>query len=125
MLKLPFGLGERIANSSSAVGAARFDQGNEEELFAVPFALPKPLPARHYFLFCKPFSTSDIDYRDKQSCDQLYVDIQKRMETGFDNLLHARESDPFADSLKRLTYEKISGKKAASFGIDSLQNIRK
>ena len=76
MLNLPFGLGERLANQSSAITAARFDTSDEMELFTPPFALPKPLPDRHYFMFGKPIDTANIDYRNKSECDVVYKEVQ-------------------------------------------------
>ena len=122
MLKLPFGLGERISNSSSAISAARFDTSNDNELFAAPFVLPKPLPERHYFVFGRPISTTNVDYRDRSQCDALYDEVKTEMYRGFDDLLHARESDPFRDSLRRISYEKVTGKIAPTFGLENLKN---
>ena len=118
MVNLPFGFGERISNSSMAISAARFDTSAENELFAPPFALPKLLPDRHYFVFGKPFSTTEIDYRNRAQCNTVYEEVKSEMNRGFDDLLHARESDPFRNSLRRIAYEQVTGKIAPTFGMD-------
>ena len=120
MLKLPFGLGERLANSSRNVVAARYDGDTESELFVPPFALPKPLPARHYFMFGKPISTVNVDSRDKDACSKIYTEIKMEMQKGFSDLLGAREKDPFADTARRLPYELVTGKPAPTFSVDDL-----
>ena len=120
MLKIPY-VGERIANSSASIMAARFDSnGNSSELFAAPFALPKLPPARHYFVFGTPMSTDHLNSNDKDGCDVFYKDVKKEMMRGFDDILAAREKDPFGDNVKRLSYETLSGKKAPTFSIDEL-----
>jgi len=120
MLNLPFGLGERLANQSSAITAARFDTSDDMELFTPPFALPKPLPDRHYFLFGKPIDTANIDYRNKSKCDVVYKEVQAEMNRGFRDLLRARESDSYRDSPKRLAYERLTGKTAPTFELEKL-----
>jgi len=120
MLKIPY-VGERIANSSASIMAARFDSnGNSSELFAAPFALPKLPPARHYFVFGTPMSTDDLNANDKEACDGFYQDVKKEMMRGFDDILAAREKDPFGDDVMRLSYETITGKKAPTFSIDEM-----
>merc|ERR1719203_2557173 len=113
MVKLPF-IGERIANTSASVMAARFDSSgnNSSELFAAPFALPKIPPARHYFIFGKPISTENVDVKDKEACNVLYQNVKNELMRGFDDILRVRDDDPFADSVKRISYEYITGKKA-------------
>lgn len=120
MLKLPFGLGERAANSSATVVSARFDREDSAELFQPPFALPKPLPARHYFIFGKPINTRDISPKDKDACEQLYKNIQSDMKLGFADVLRAREKDPFSNSVARVAYEQLNGKQAPTFPISEL-----
>jgi len=120
MLKLPFGIGENVANSSSAIMAARFDADNETELFAAPFALPKPLPARHYFVFGKPMSTANLDPRDKQGCDEFYQEVKKEMQRGFKDVIRAREKDPYVDTARRIVYETVTQKKAPTFSTEEL-----
>eukprot|EP00978_Attheya_sp_CCMP212_P015336 scaffold39564_cov50-Attheya_sp.AAC.5 len=120
ILKLPFGIGERAANSSANTVSARFNVKNEGELFQPPFALPKLLPARHYFVFGKPMSTENVNYKDKAACDDFYQNVKGEMQRGFDDVLRAREKDPFKNTARRLRHEVLTGKKAATFSIDEL-----
>ena len=120
LVQLPFGLGERIANNSANTISARFNAENSDELFQPPFALPKPLPARHYFIFGKPFSTDNIDHKDKDDCHNIYQDIQKEMNRGFDDVLRAREHDPYGDTARRIPYEQLTGKRAPTFPLSDL-----
>eukprot|EP00568_Trieres_chinensis_P004197 CAMPEP_0183298454 /NCGR_PEP_ID=MMETSP0160_2-20130417/5467_1 /TAXON_ID=2839 ORGANISM="Odontella Sinensis, Strain Grunow 1884" /NCGR_SAMPLE_ID=MMETSP0160_2 /ASSEMBLY_ACC=CAM_ASM_000250 /LENGTH=727 /DNA_ID=CAMNT_0025460489 /DNA_START=68 /DNA_END=2251 /DNA_ORIENTATION=+ len=120
ILNLPFGIGERAANNSAQVMAARFDGNEKSELFQPPFALPKPLPARHYFVFGRPMSTESLDHRDKDGCEVFYKNVQEEMVRGFDDVLRARENDPFIDSVQRIAYEQVTGKTAPTFLVDEL-----
>lgn len=120
LVQLPFGLGERIANNSANTISARFNAENSDELFQPPFALPKPLPARHYFIFGKPFTTDNIDHKDKDDCHNIYQDIQKEMNRGFDDVLRAREHDPYGDTARRIPYEQLTGKRAPTFPLSVL-----
>lgn len=120
ILKLPFGIGERAANNSANVMAARFDGNEESELFQPPFALPKPLPARHYFIFGKPMSTEQLDHRDVQACETFYENVKAEMQRGFDDVLRARESDPWRDTARRVVFEQFTGKTAPTFSLDKL-----
>ena len=118
MVKLPFGIGERISNSSANTVAGRFDTDASNELFTPPFAVPKPLPARHYFMFGRPMSTKHIDHRNREDCEKLYHEIKDEMQRGFDDVLKAREKDPFKDTVRRIALEQITGKPAPTFGLD-------
>lgn len=117
LVNLPFGLGERALNGSRNVMAARFDRDNEDELFSPPFFLPKPLPARHYFVFGKPLSTKDLNHRDRDACWRFYEEVKMEMERGFDDVLRAREDDPWGDTAQRLLFERVTGKPAPTFGL--------
>ena len=119
MLKLPFGLGEQLANNSRNVMAARYDANADSELFIPPFALPG-LPARHYFVFGRPIQTHNLDPKDKAACSKVYAEIQDEMNRGFTDLLRAREKDPFLDTGRRLSYELATGKPAPTFSVDLL-----
>mmetsp|Transcript_3776 Transcript_3776/g.5834 ORF Transcript_3776/g.5834 Transcript_3776/m.5834 type:complete len:725 (-) Transcript_3776:374-2548(-) len=120
ILKLPFGIGERAANSSANIVSARFNQNNTDELFQPPFALPKGLPARHYFVFGEAISTDHIDPKDKDGCAKLYKAVQDEMNRGFDDVLHARKEDPFADTARRIAYEQLAGRAAPTFPVELL-----
>ncbi len=120
MLNLPFGLGERAANSTKNVISARFDMSDSEELFQPPLVVPKPLPARHYFVFGKPFETTSINHKSRDMCKNLYDDVKMELRRGLDDLLVAREKDPFKNTATRLAYERLYGKQAPTFAVEEL-----
>ncbi len=120
MLKLPFGLGERAANNTKNVISARYDTNDSEELFQPPFVVPKPLPSRHYFIFGKSFDTTSIGHKDKEACAQVYHDVKAELRRGLDDLLVAREKDPYQNTARRIVYERLLRKQAPTFPIDEL-----
>lgn len=120
IVNLPFGIGERAMSSSKNLISARFNQGNEDELFVPPLVVPKLTPARHYFIFGKPFDTSTIDTTDKDACTLLYRDVKTELRRGLDDLLVARESDPYKNFAKRIAIEQVLGKQAPTFPIEEL-----
>uniref|UniRef100_A0A7S4HRM0 AB hydrolase-1 domain-containing protein n=1 Tax=Odontella aurita TaxID=265563 RepID=A0A7S4HRM0_9STRA len=120
ILKLPFGIGERAANNSANVMSARFDGDEQSELFQPPFALPKPLPARHYFVFGTPMDTEHLDHSDKEGCENFYDNVKSEMMRGFDDILQARENDPWKDTARRIAFEQVTGKIAPTFSVNEL-----
>ena len=122
VLNLPFGLGERAANSSKNAISARFDMGDSEELFQPPIVVPKPLPARHYFIFGKAFDTTSVGHKDKEGCAKVYTDVKAELRRGLDDLLVAREKDPYKNTVSRLAYENLLGKSAPTFPVDELNH---
>jgi len=119
MLNLPFGLGDRVANASRSIMPARFDMDNEGELFAAPLLAPG-IPARHYFVFGKPFDTTLIDPKNKDQCKELFQNVKSELERGIDDLLRSREQDPYRDISKRILYEIAFGKPAPTFPVMEL-----
>jgi hypothetical protein len=115
--KIPF-VGERIRALSQNVTAARYDREKEEGV-TPPIALPT-LPARNYFLFGKPISTKNVDPDDKEACARVYRQAEGGVRRGLDDILRAREFDPYKDPRRRLVYERLYGKKAPTFPIDKL-----
>lgn len=120
MVQLPFGIGERAMNSTLNLGSARFNQDNTDELFVPPLVVPKLTPARHYFLFGKPFDTSTVDYDNKDACVDLYRGVKSELKKGLDDIIVAREKDPFKDFAQRFAIEQILGKQVATFPIEEL-----
>lgn len=118
--ELPFGLGERAKNFTDNVVSARFNQDMAEESFVPPLAVPKPLQARHYFIFGTPLKTTDLDSKDREGCRMVYKKAKMEVQRGLDDLVEVRAKDPFGDTLKRLRYEAIWGKKAPTFPVDEL-----
>lgn len=121
LLKLPFGIGDNLANFSSSVTSARFDASSEDEMFVPPLAVPKPFPARHYFLFGKPYDTSTLDPNDQDACTDVYKAIKDEVNNDIQALLEARKDDPFAlDGIKRASYKRLFGKDPPTFPMESL-----
>merc|ERR1712187_734722 len=117
MLRLPFGLGERLANYSRNMVSARAD--DPDELFIPPLALPRQ-PARHYFLFGKPLRTDALDHRSRDDCEVFYKRVKVELERGLEDVLQARKKDPFAEFSGRILYEQLTGKTAPTFPVDEL-----
>jgi hypothetical protein len=118
VFKIPF-VGDRVRELSEKTKAARYDRKNQDEVLTPPIALPT-LPARNYFLFGKPISTKDVDPNDKEACARVYQETQGGLRRGLDDILRARELDPFKDTPRRLVYERLFGKQAPTFPIDEL-----
>jgi pimeloyl-ACP methyl ester carboxylesterase/1-acyl-sn-glycerol-3-phosphate acyltransferase len=112
-------LGQRAKEFASNITAARFDVENEDESFLAPLVAPG-LPSRNYFIFGKPLYTSELDPRDKDACKQAYKAIQEEMNRGFEDILEAREKDPFKDAGPRFTYERLAGRQAPTFDISEV-----
>jgi hypothetical protein len=113
-------LGERAKKSSQNFISARFDQENTDELFQPPIVVPKMTPARHYFIFGKPFDTSVVSPDDKESCSNLYGEVMSELRRCLDDLIEAREMDPYKNFAHRLLVEQISGKPAPTFALEEL-----
>lgn len=78
------------------------------------------VPARHYFVFGKPFNTSTTDHNDRAACATLFGDVKSELRRGLDDILDAREKDPFKDFAQRMVVERISGKPAPTFATEEL-----
>ena len=109
-------IGDRAKKFADNVTAARFDTESINESFLPPIIAPG-LPSRNYFVFGKPFSTAELDRKDKPACETLYASIQAEINRGFDDVLRARKKDRFREALPRLAYERITGRKAPTFDI--------
>lgn len=111
-------LGKRISEAGG-FPAARFDATAGETDPLPPIPLPD-MPKRNYFVFGKPFSTAEIDPKDKEGCAMLYKDVVAETRRGIDDIFEARGDDPFYDTPRRLVYERLTGKKAPTFAIEKL-----
>jgi hypothetical protein len=112
---LPFA--DRLPNMN--VGPARYDQKDQVTTTGFPIVLPS-WPARNYFLFGKPIDTASVDPSDKVACERIYSEAYESVRKGIDDLLMAREFDPFKDSPQRLVYEQVFGKQAPTFPVSHL-----
>jgi hypothetical protein len=112
---------ESLANFSKNATSARYDTDNGDEIFVPPLAVPKPYPARHYFLFGRAFETSSLDPRNKELCQKMYEEIEKELKSDINALLEARKEDPYAmDGLRRNAFQRVFGKEPPTFPLESL-----
>jgi len=118
LVNLPF-VGDRLKQLAANTTSARYDQRPEDEIIGFPVALPR-VPARNYFVFGKPIDTSSIDPRDKEACEKIYMEAKREVRRGIDDILRAREHDPFKNTPARLAYERVFKKKAPTFPISEL-----
>jgi hypothetical protein len=89
-----------------------------------PLLAPKlSPPARHYFVFGKPFHTTQIDSRNLEDCQMLYQNVKQELERGLKDVLRARELDPYRDPTARLSYEILTGKSPPTFSIDEMNKM--
>eukprot|EP00977_Amphora_coffeiformis_P017277 scaffold5535_cov180-Amphora_coffeaeformis.AAC.16 len=93
---------------------ARYDSGPNNRI-SFPLVVPKLVPSRHYFLFGKPFELEHLDYRDREACQMIYLDIKRTIQDGCRALLQASQQDPFYDPLRRVPYEQLWRRQAPSF----------
>jgi len=93
----------------------------------VPLTIPKPFPARHYFLFGKPYDTSSLDPKNQDACRDVYKAIENEVTQDIAALLEARKDDPYAlDGIKRTSYQRLFGKDPPTFPMESLKSsVRK
>jgi hypothetical protein len=99
--------------------AARYDKKNTTETIGFPIVYPT-WPARNYFLFGRPIDTALIDPNDKEACERAYTEAQNSVRKGIDDLLAAREHDPYKSAPQRLAYEQGFGKEAPTFPVSYL-----
>ena len=120
ILETPF-FGDRFEQlrQNMSMSAARYDEKGQDEVIGFPLALPK-LPARNYFLFGRPVRTNRLDPKDRDACMKVYREVEAQVRRGLDDLVRARQHDPFGDFPKRLAFELFFGKQAPTFSIDEL-----
>jgi len=114
---LPFGIGERVRAINEGIYAQQ--SGAEgDEMVGMPIAFPR-MAARNYFLFGKPIRLTTIHPDDKEACAKVYNEVKAEVERGLNDLRHAREKDPFKDTIQRLVYEHVLGT-APTFPVNEL-----
>lgn len=116
VVKLP-GVGKWIID-----GPFTLHEGGE--IVAPPIAIPRLFPARHYYLFGRPINTAEINYRDREACQQVYKRIKEEMKSGFQRLHRARKHDPFRNTVRRMIYEQGFQKQAPTFPLEELNSIQ-
>jgi hypothetical protein len=122
ILNVPI-IGDWAREQNRNMSRARYDSKPDDEIVGFPLALPS-IPQRNYFLFGQPIDTTNIDPNDDEACSKIYKMAQYEVRSGIDELLQARQRDPFKDSIQRIAYERIFRTKAPTFPIEIL-NKRK
>lgn len=74
-----------------------------------PVLLPK-LPGRFYYLFGKPIRTKGMDkmLKDRESANQMYLQIKSEVECNLNYLLKKREEDPYRNYIDRRLSQILS-----------------
>ncbi|KAL9404328.1 hypothetical protein Peur_001300 [Populus x canadensis] len=82
--------------------------GNEDMHY--PWILPK-LPGRFYYYFGKPIETEgrELELRDKDKAQELYIQIKSEVEKNLAFLKEKRESDLYRNVVARLAYQAMHG----------------
>ena len=112
---------EQLQGGAGRVLAARMEARNRNETDLQADLVFPSIPQRNYILFGQARSTTDLDHNDLRSCQQLYEMLYQDVRSGLDDLLMARKQDPFADTPKRVLYERLWGKQAPTFSMEALQ----
>ena len=120
--RIPF-IGERARNLTTSLSNARFDKRDQAEELAPSVVVPG-IPARNYFLFGPARDMTTVDPNDRQACERMYRQIASDVRKGLDDLKAARKKDPFANTPRRLAYERVFGKPAPTFSLDELNTKR-
>mmetsp|Transcript_41535 Transcript_41535/g.125870 ORF Transcript_41535/g.125870 Transcript_41535/m.125870 type:complete len:287 (+) Transcript_41535:114-974(+) len=117
---VPFGLGNAVADlmGDDVPFDARWDRGGET--ISLPLVVPKPVPARHGYLFHAPMRLDGVDHRDRGACREVYRRVKEEIRGGIRDLLRAAERDPYRDSARRLVYERVWRKQAPTFPLMEL-----
>jgi len=99
-------LGETLKSRMPLLPKAR-----DDEIFIAPISVPQ-LPSRWYFLFGRPFHTANLDYRDREACQEVYEQVKLDVEDGIERLLRMSAEDPFKGFPARLLYNTVNNQTA-------------
>ncbi|KAJ8905489.1 hypothetical protein NDN08_001996 [Rhodosorus marinus] len=80
---------------------------DEKKSLLPPLSRPRP-PSRLYTRFGHPINLADVDYRDKQLCQDIYQKVRSGVETLIEQQLEARERDRYGDLARRLAFETLN-----------------
>ncbi|KAK1400794.1 Acyltransferase-like protein, chloroplastic [Heracleum sosnowskyi] len=105
-MKIPI-ISDRIKKSNEEGIRLRTDMGGEianQDLY-LPGLLPK-IPGRFYFLFGKPIQTKGKEkvLKNRDSANELYLQIKSEVEDNIAYLLKKRKEDPYRNILDRTLY---------------------
>jgi hypothetical protein len=118
-------IGNWIRQQSRNSTRARYDaKPDDDDLLLFTPTLPG-IPQRNYFLFGTPIDTTLVNPNNKEECRTVYDMTKNEVRNGIDDLLQARNNDPYKDSIRRFAYERFFQKKAPTFPIDILNKKQK
>uniref|UniRef100_A0A7S0G920 Acyltransferase n=1 Tax=Rhodosorus marinus TaxID=101924 RepID=A0A7S0G920_9RHOD len=80
---------------------------NEKRSILPPLSRPRR-PSRLYTRFGNPIDLADVDYRDKQRCQDIYQKVRSNVETLIEQQLEARKQDRYGDLARRLAFETLN-----------------
>ena len=78
--------------------------------------------------------TTSLDHRDINACQEFYGEVRSELANGIQDLIQARENDPYGgagdwDDARRITYERIISRgkivRAPTFGVNDLGRTSK
>ncbi|KAG2453582.1 hypothetical protein HYH02_001800 [Chlamydomonas schloesseri] len=104
-------LGDFLRQQQDSIVRARrgvSEAAEVEESFISPLVALKP-PARFYYLFGAPITTSAQQAEDREQVEATYGRVKSEVEGCLGYLLRKRESDPYKDLPARLLYEASWG----------------
>ncbi|KAL9320336.1 hypothetical protein ACSQ67_012175 [Phaseolus vulgaris] len=88
----------------------KFRDGRSGEVanqnLSFPVLVPK-IPGRFYFLFGKPVRTKGMEkmLKDRESANQMYLQIKSEVESNLKYLIKKREEDPYRNIIDRKLYQ--------------------
>ncbi|KAG5056150.1 hypothetical protein GLYMA_03G243700v4 [Glycine max] len=107
LMKIPI-VNDRIRNMNRDSVKFRDETSGEvaNQNLTFPVLLPK-IPGRFYFLFGKPIKTKGMDkiLKDRESANQMYLEIKSEVEHNLNYLIKKREEDPYRNFVDRKMYQ--------------------
>ncbi|XP_057437572.1 phytyl ester synthase 2, chloroplastic-like isoform X2 [Lotus japonicus] len=111
LVKIPYFRSE-IESLTNEAAQLRTEASGEvaNQQIHLPVIRPK-VPGRFYYYFGKPFETEGRkqELRDKEKCQELYLEVKSEVERCIAYLKDKRESDPYRSILSRLLYRATNG----------------
>ncbi|KAL2954510.1 hypothetical protein AAZX31_19G226600 [Glycine max] len=107
LMKIPI-VNDQIRNMNRDSVKFRDETSGEvaNQNLSFPVLLPK-IPGRFYFLFGKPIRTKGMDkmLKDRESANQMYLQIKSEVEHNLNYLIKKREEDPYRNFIDRKMYQ--------------------
>ncbi|KAK7397268.1 hypothetical protein VNO78_18435 [Psophocarpus tetragonolobus] len=107
LIKIPI-VNDRIRTMNRESVKFREERSGEvaNQNLTFPVLAPK-IPGRFYFLFGKPIRTQGMDeiVKDRESANQMYLQIKSEVERNLNYLIKKREEDPYRNFIDRKMYQ--------------------